>query len=188
MKIYVDYDSTLNDMIFKWFYYIKKIGKEPGFEFHHINEWDHEVVIRYMEFFKNQDVWDADTILPLPGSVKFLNNLNSKHEVYILSHTLDRHGAKRDHILRHYPFLINDQVILCQTKKSNYTKGALLIDDAVHNIKDHVETHNGVGILFNYLGLYKYNLDLDPLESVFKCETYQDVFETINQMNKNGLL
>ena len=74
-----------------------------------------------------------------------------------------------------------DVIHVTKDKKSVYTKGTILIDDASHNIIDHLENTRKHGILFDLNGEYGWNQDFYECERTTRATNYKEVLLCLAQ-------
>jgi 5'(3')-deoxyribonucleotidase len=152
-NIYIDYDSTLNNLCDEWIKWInKKFNTKYTVE--DITHWDwfgdRFGVEAYT--FLTTDIFDNDIIKPKENSQLFINILKSCYgsdRIFIISDTPNSYqSSKANHIKRHYK--ISDSNIIFTKDKHKYTKDGILIDDKLENVIDHCLHNNKMGVVFSY--------------------------------------
>lgn len=180
MKIWLDLDNTLNDLIFKWIDYCNELtGK--SIKVTDVKYWNHVFDIFGEEcaltFFSNQP-FEQNIIKPLKESTKFVETLKNDYEVIILTDTFWKmEPEKRKWIETHFP---NTDYILSKGDKYKYIdKNDIFIDDNTNHIKS---AKCNLKILFNYKNMYNWTLQHPQLlqEDTVKVSTdYNEVIELI---------
>ncbi len=158
MKIYIDYDSTLVNLIDPWIDWANEkysVNLSPS----DVNRW-----FFFSEVFGKEadDFWrskkynhytDKDILQPYPGAVDFVQKVQSqygKENVYIISSTRDHHTqAKIEHV-EHYFQISGRNFIPIAKDKHTCTSDGVLIDDYALHVMQHVKYNKHPGIVFNY--------------------------------------
>ncbi len=104
---------------------------------------------------KVRDLWENrgfyKYVKPFSTSKWFLDQLKEKYEIFIITRSHpDIVGEKEYHAKLH--FGIRENFISVHGHKYPHTVGGPLIDDATHNIEDHIINNSQPGILFNMNG------------------------------------
>lgn len=155
-KIFVDYDSTLNNLDEAWAKWINEnynadISRPDILHWNWIeNKFGHGAC----DFFKDPNIYaNEDVIWAISGSKSFINRLcyiYGKENVYII--TASANGTtetKDDHIMRNFGRSVLRKNIIHTHDKYAYTMEGILIDDAVHQIEKHCLRNNQLGIVFD---------------------------------------
>lgn len=172
MKIFVDYDSTLNDMSYAW---VAWINKTYGVEFtdKDVTHWEWYKDLPHDAFKWFKDGVAFNEILPLPDSQEFFKDINKNHEVKILtaSHA-NMLEPKNEHILKYY----GTCDVIHEHKKWKHAVDitTLLIDDRPLNCIKWVEA-GGVAILFNHDGRYEYANTAYKHALLLKVRSYEEI-------------
>lgn len=90
-------------------------------------------------------------VKPFETSKMFLKELNKHYEVYIVTKSHLKVQYEKDYHAK-FHFGIRDNIIHVDHHKSHYTVNGPLVDDATHNIEEHIITNSQPGILFNMNG------------------------------------
>lgn len=179
MKIFIDYDSTMNNMSYAW---IAWINKTYGTSFVCSD-------VTYWEWFQDieQDAfkWFTDEIAfteiqPLPQSQEFFDYLNSKYAVDILTHSHPNMvKLKNEHILEHY----GASYVIHHKNKWDYAKdeSTILIDDRPLNCIEWVKA-GGIAFLFNHELNYVYSETEMEHRNLIKVNTYEQIVEKLKDM------
>lgn len=206
MNIYVDYDTTLINLIDPWVKWINDKYK-VNITTQDINRWYFlgEVFGKEADnFWKEENHYiDKEVLLPYDGAIDFFKTLQKKYgrkNVKIISSTRDHHTKdKVAHMAEYFgvdPNSVNiakdnntsDQndyeIILTSKEKYSYTKGGVLIDDYPLHVLEHIHFNQEPGIVFNYNNRFgwckesNYGLD-DGIP-----EIHQKDFRTVNDFYK----
>jgi len=202
MKIYVDYDTTLVNLIDPWVEWINE-RYSVNISSADINRWYYlgEVFGREADDFWRSDRYnhytDKDILLPFDGAVDFLHALQSKfgkESVFIISSTKDHHKEEKIEHATHYFGISPKQFIPIAKSKFEVTGNSILIDDYPLHVMEHIKHNKQKGIVFNYKNRFgwcrecNYELDdtltdyMDILDnSYFSIATsYQQILEELN--------
>jgi len=182
MKIFVDYDSTLVDLIDGWLKWIKKThGHKIKTE--QITEWNwlsntHGEAMN--DYWKINGVYNRD-VKPISGAVMFmdaLRNLYGEESVFIISAShCGMENEKAEHAKKH--FGIDPGYFMHKHEKYRYTSDGILIDDAPHYIAQHIRANEKPGILFNYRNRYGWAyLPGNPL--LMRASSYAEALQQVN--------
>lgn len=179
MKIYVDYDSTLNNMTYAWLEWInEKYNRNYTNEDVTHWEWYEDLDIDAFEWFN--DGLAFNLINPLPNSQEFHNYLSNKYETHILTSSkaiMKEH--KNIHIKEHY----NTESVIHHHNKYEYATNekSILIDDRPKNCIDWVEA-GGTAFIFNHDNNYRYS-DCDyKHRNLFRVNNYEEIKEVLNKL------
>ena len=187
MKIFVDYDTTLVNLIEPW---VKWINNK-----YHVNITSKDINRWYFlgEVFGQEadDFWrsekynhytDKDILLPYDGAVNFLHTLQKQfgeENVFIVSSTKDHHKVEKIEHAQHYFGIEKKQFIPVNKSKYNLTQGGILIDDYPLHVMEHIRHNQQKGIVFNYENCFgwcqKSNYALDT--------TLTDFMDIVNDKN-----
>jgi len=74
-----------------------------------------------------------------------------------------------------------DVIHVTKDKKSLYTKGTIIMDDAKHNIIDHLENTSNDAILFDLNGEYGWNKDFYECERSVRANSYEQALNAFDQ-------
>jgi 5'(3')-deoxyribonucleotidase len=88
---------------------------------------------------------------PFPTSKWFLEKLKERYTINIVTKSHPKVACEKEYHAK-FHFGIRDNFFSVEGCKSKFTEGGILIDDATHNIQDHILTNNQPGILFNMNG------------------------------------
>lgn len=174
MLVYVDYDSTLNNMAYSW---IEWLNAEYGRNYTHEDvthwNWYDELDVNAFKFFWNG--LSFNLITPLPESQDFFSHLREEYETIILTSSSERMKKHKDrHIAEYY----GEANVIHHTEKWEYAchpeRKCILIDDRPLNCIRWVES-GGVAFLFNHDGNYKYSETDFEHENLIKVTDYETI-------------
>ena len=164
MKIFFDYDNTLNNFVFVW---VDWIRREHGIKIETSDiehyEWISENFGKEMnQLWLDPEVYSITgkpKISPLPGMEELVSVCMDKfgeENVKIITTSpknQDLRWMKEAHI-EHFFGIKSDNVIHA-IDKHNFTGNNILVEDYYYNAQKHVEVNPfGHSILFNYEGFY----------------------------------
>ena len=202
MKIYIDYDTTLVNLIDPW---VKWINEKYNVNLStlDINRWYYlgEVFGREADDFwrhpKYNHYIDKDVLQPYEGAVEFFKTLQKKfgeENVFIISSTKDHHKEDKIKHAMHFFGIQKQRFIPVNKEKYHITKDGILIDDYPLHVMEHIAYNEQKGIVFNYEGRFgwcrqcNYELDktLDKYKSLVENEmflvksSFEEIIEEIN--------
>lgn len=180
-KISLDFDSVL------WNLEImarRKIEKHYGKIFlpHQISHFDF-----YKDYPEAEKAFssfeDYQTAEPIQGSVEFLKELITiygENNIQIVTSSPVNIIKEKEKLIKE---IYNFENIIHSHKKSKHTKNTILIDDAIHNIKDHVVTNEQPALLFDLNGTYGWNKEkVEKLyKNVHRVHNYEEVKEKLKK-------
>lgn len=139
MVILVDMDDTIEQLLAAWLRAANaRYGRSVRYE--DVTDWD--VSLAYPGLRREQIYAIPDqpgfwaTVEPIPGAAEALQRLMAAgHQVLIVTATERESLVEKmdDLLFKYFPFLNWDQVII--TKKKQYIRGDVLIDDGPHNLE-----------------------------------------------------
>lgn len=174
MKVFIDYDSTLNDMSYSWVAWINKTyNRNYGNKDVTHWEWFKDLDINPFVWFEQQIAFTE--ILPLPKSQEFYAKIAEEFTTAILTSSHENMVVAKDaHILEHY----GECEVIHHHEKWQYVtedKICVLVDDRPLNCIKWVEA-GGIAILFNHEANYKYaETDNTHENLLFACD-----YETVS--------
>ena len=175
MKIYIDYDNTLINLIDPWILWINN-KYNVNFTSNDINCWHFlgEVFGKEANDFwrceENNPYADKNILQPHHGATEFLNTIQNqfgKNNVTIISSTMEHHQIEKFEHAQYYFGIKKEQFIPVNghAEKHTFTKNGILVDDYPLNIMKHVHYNQQKGFVFNYNDSFgwckKYNFILD---------------------------
>lgn len=180
MTILVDMDDTIEGLMDSWLDFIhKKHGIELRSE--DIKEWDMRKAFPTLtsdEIFAplfEERMWQ--NVKPFRDAIEYLPKLiEAGHDVVIVTAShFDTVAMKvRNVLLKHFPFIKYDNVIIASRKQ--LIRGDVLVDDAPHNLIG----GDYAGILFNA----PHNRSFPAEEHGFKrASNWKEVFEIIQEID-----
>ena len=118
---------------------------------------------------------------PIEGSINFVETLKKifgAHNIQIVTNTYPSIIIEKTKMIHQ---IYGVEQIFHTSEKYKYTKGTILIDDALHNIEAHIKT-DSPGIIFD-LG-YGWNQEKmeEQHENVYRAKSYNDVLKILHQM------
>lgn len=153
MKIYVDYDSTINDLDSKWCKWIFKHYKDKITSKDILSwTWIEDTYGKGANsFFQNPDIYSKDIIKPLKNSQNFIDtiiDLFGYENIYIITSSYPGTEIEKEyHICRYFP--IKSDNIIHSNQKWKHTHDGILIDDNIHTVRDHCKYNKQFGIVFD---------------------------------------
>jgi len=196
MKVYVDYDTTLVNLIDPWVEWINE-KYNVSLLADDINRW-----LFLGEVFGKEanDFWrseqynhytDKDILQPYDGAVDFFHALQKqfgKENVIIISSTRDHHTKEKIEHAQHYFGINKEQFIPVNKEKYSFTKDGILIDDYPLHVMEHIEYNKQKGIVFNYENRFGWckqsNYVLDGTLSNFMDVVKDEKFSIISSYQK----
>lgn len=194
MRIYLDYDSVLNNLGPAWTRWIQKTfgHKVTLQDMIHFN-WLDETFPGANDFWKTPGIYHSD-VLPLPRAVDFVRaceRLVNPEDVFIITSSPENMEREKDaHIALHFGILA-DRIIHAHDK-APFTKDGILVDDHPKNCIAHINAHSTPAILFNLNGEYGW---AEPSRYSFYEPEYHDryllratSYESVIQHIRNRML
>lgn len=189
MKIYLDYDDTLVDLIGPTLSWIGvQRGQSPCARSEMVT-YDY-LPRRYgdwvAEYWRKPHTYFTD-IQPLDGAIEFVEDLKSKygkHNIFIVTRAaFEIREEKAEHA--EYYFGINPENVLFNWDKFMVTKNGILIDDYIENVLGHVSKNLLPGILFNYQNRNPWaNTDIQS-DWVRIASTYKDITSILGELHED---
>ncbi len=202
MTVFVDYDTTLVNLIDPWVEWINK-KYNVTISSNDINRWYYlgEVFGKEADDFWRSEKYnhytDKEIFQPYEGAVDFFHTLQEKfgaENTFIISSTRDHHKEEKIKHAKHYFGIDEKQFIPVNKEKYNVTKNGILIDDYPLHVMEHIEYNKQKGIVFNYENRFgwcrqsNYMLDrtLSDFMNVVEDEkfsiatSYQHIIEELN--------
>lgn len=184
MNVFVDYDSTLNNMSYSWLNWLNRTYNR-AYVTENVTHWEwwNELDVDAFRWFKDQIAFTE--IQPLPMSQEFYKYLQENFETFILtsSHPNMLH-AKDAHILEHY----GKCDVIHHHEKWEYAttdnKVCILIDDRPLNCTKWVEA-GGIAFLYNRNGEYLYAETSIEMQGLHKVENYEEIRVILEQLKEN---
>ena len=158
MTVFIDYDTTLVNLIDPWVEWINK-KYNVTISSNDINRWYYLGEVFGSEannFWKSEEYnhyTDREIFQPYEGAVEFFHTLQDmfgRENVFIISSTKDHHKKEKIEHAKHYFSISNDQFIAVEKGKYTLTSGGVLIDDYPLHVMDHIEYNKHKGIVFNF--------------------------------------
>lgn len=182
MKIILDYDATLVDLMGPWLNQLK---------------WTHKVNlttkdVKYFGWLRDalghnaDDFWRTpgvyDIVHPLPLAQEFVNKLfQMGYEVEVCSSS---HEAMFEEKEAHCKKLFGLKMTHSHAKHE-LTEGCILVDDCPRHIHAHTrENRTNLGLIFNHKGQYGWAKPLVPHRYVRVVKTYRQIINLIG--DKDG--
>lgn len=177
-RISVDFDDVLYDLN----YLNKKFIKEnygidikskdvTSFSYYYEN------YPKIMELWSNFDLYSKSG--PIPDAVDFFKELREickKDDLQIVTSSFDSIKEQKDEMIKD---MFDFDKVIHTKNKSQFTKNSLLIDDALHNIEDHVLTNNNHAMIFDRDYGWNRNRNLERLKKVQRVHSYEDILKAI---------
>ena len=179
MKLYIDYDTTLVDLIDPWLSWINK-KYDVSLRSIDINRWYFlgEVFGPEADDFwrskKYNHYTDIMIYQPYFGAVAFfktVQKLYGKENVFIVTSTRDHHTIDKLKHAKHYFNIQDEQFITVNKEKFHKTTDGILVDDYPLHVFEHIVNNKRKGIVFNYENRFgwcqPYNYHLDQTLSKY---------------------
>jgi len=199
MKIFLDYDGTLVNLIEDWVLWINKTY-QTNFSIGDVTTYDWFLDVRkdghkrdVFSYFDNNAPYllsSGDITRPISGSQDFVSSLQNidEIEVSILTATHDPQleQTKDKHITYFYGGSIP---IIHEKKKEKYAtcditqKGSILIDDNPTHCLDWAKC-GGIALLYTRDGDYSYSVLPKKHPSIIPVNNYNEAFEAIARLQK----
>jgi len=127
--------------------------------------------------------WDNYKKAPfVDGALEFIEELKKRYGVSALQIVTSSPVSIQEEKTKMITDILGIDVIhVTKEAKSIYTKGTILIDDATHNIVDHLENTSDFGILFDLDGQFGWNKEFIPCERSARNETYDEVLQCLEK-------
>ena len=206
MNIYVDYDTTLVNLIDPWVQWINK-KYDVSLQTTDINRWYFlsDVFGREANDFWKSEHYnhyiDRDIYKPYIGAKDFFRTLQSKFgkdSIFIISSSRDHHITEKIKHATHHFGIDKSNFIPVNNQKYGLTKNGILIDDYPLHIFEHIHHNNNYGIVFNLDNRFgwarKCNYQLDPTldeyiniaqdEKFFVATSYDQIISQIDNIQK----
>ena len=158
MKIFIDYDTTLVNLIDPWVSWVNK-KYNVTIASSDINRWYYlgEVFGKEADDFWKSEAYnhyeEKDFLQPYEGAVDFFHTLQKMYgtkNIFIVSSTRDHHRVeKMKHAIHHFG-IEAEQFLPVNKEKYKTTTGGVLIDDYPLHVMEHIASNREKGIVFNY--------------------------------------
>lgn len=180
MKIGIDFDGVMNNMLETW---VEWLNKEHGahVKAEDVTEWELSKKYPYLDksdLFKplnTPEFWDEVTIKhEAPEVVEKL--IAEGHEVYVITSTHYKilpYKFKRS-LFAHFPYLTKENLIVTYNKA--LINVDLLLDDGVHNLKD----FRGIKVVFDA----PYNRDF---EGDYRVATWKEFYILVSGLARGNI-
>ena len=182
MKVYIDYDSVLNDMCHAWIVWLnEKYGTT-----HHLRDVDDWEWFRNLEhdaFYWFRDGVAFKRIIPLPESKEFMKYVKKEFDAQILTASSSMMIKHKDNHIKKY---FGKQNVIHHKEKFEYVEvdiPCILVDDNPHNCEAWVKA-GGVAILFNYNDEYNYSREVVTHDRLFKATSYTAVENLLYELRE----
>ena len=211
MKIFIDYDTTLVNLIDPWVNWINK-KYDVNIETTDINRWYFLSDVfgeDANDFWKSEEYnhyIDKDIFMPYSGARDFFDyivNEFGRDNVFIVSSTRDHHTKEKIEHAKYYFGINESNFIPTGSEKHSLTKNGILIDDYPLHIFEHIHHNDNFGIVFNLENRFGWcrecNYELDPTLGSYMnvknnkkfsiATSYNDVVRQLNKIKegvKNG--
>jgi 5'(3')-deoxyribonucleotidase len=120
----------------------------------------------------DESLWKS--LKPLPNSQKYLEILNNKYKVKIVTASYYKTiSIKMDWLFHYYPFLKWEQVTITEDKLS--VKSDICIDDALHNLIG--------GNYYKILYSYPWNQNVDDIQNnLIRVNDWSEIYNEIEKI------
>ncbi len=191
MKLFIDYDTTLVNLIDPWIDWINE-KYHVNIMASDINRWYYlsdvfgEDANDFWKSEKYNHYTDRDIYQPYKGSINFFHKAQSmfgRENVYIISSSRDHHVKEKIQHAKHYFGVDENNFIPVKRSKYELTQDGILIDDYPLHVMEHIHYNDHHGIVFNYENRFGWcresNYTLDPTLSNFLDITDDKKFEIV---------
>lgn len=155
MKIFLDFDSTLNNIVNPWLDWIyDKFGERVLSE--ELTSYDfleRKFGYHATTFWKTPGVYDK--VQPLFGALEFVESLRQMNvdEIKIITSSPEgMQDEKNSYLKRVFGFDSCD--VIHSFEKFKHTSNSILVDDYDKHILTHISNNKSPGILFNFKNKY----------------------------------
>jgi len=146
-KLYIDYDSTLNNLGEVWVKWINQ-KYHTNIRQEDIAHWDwleEKFGKDANDFWKDKNIYENDIVKPIDGAVKLVSDLSMKFDVSIVTSSYPGTETSKDvHISKYF----GKSNIIHEAQKYKVTGDGVLIDDRRSTIVDHCKMNSKIGIIF----------------------------------------
>jgi len=152
--IFVDLDSTLNNLIIAWVEFLS-IKEGKPYTLQDIDKWD-----SIYHLFDNPDIflkeYYFDLVKPQDKAEEFMEELSKIDDVVIITDTNEKDAKEKRRWLNRY--FTEYKVIFSNNDKYSYMKeNDILIDDKFYAVYDAVNKAKAWGLLYRCNNQYCYN-------------------------------
>ena len=163
-RISIDFDNVLynleglNCKVTKDIYGVEITPKDIAYQDYYLDHYPEESKIwsSFEEYSKGSF---------FQGDKDFIEELKNKYELQIVTASAIEISEEKDKMIYER---YGDIKIIHTKEKYIHTKDSILIDDAIHNIKDHIEKNKDPGILVDRGYGWNQNFEIVPRVSSFK--------------------
>lgn len=184
MKIYCDYDGTLNTLDFAWINWINKTYN-TNFTLKDVKHWDwieENFGSSGNDFWKNSIIYDLDIVKPFDKAIFFIKQLQKiygKDNISIITHSYPGTEKAKDSQIAAW---FEDINIIHAEDKSSITNNGILIDDRPCSVAKHCKLNNQYGIVFTNNDQYGWAV-VDPVlddweqikDKIYFLKSYDDI-------------
>ena len=158
MKVFIDYDTTLIDLIHPWLHWVNQ-RYNTYLTPNDITRWyflREELGEEVDDFWKSDAFnWyrDKNVLQPFCGAVDFVKQLQhdiGQENVWIISSTKEHHKLEKLAHIVHYFDIQEHNCLLVGKEKYLYTSNGILIDDYPLHVMEHIHHNQQKGIVFNF--------------------------------------
>lgn len=158
MKLFIDYDTTLVNLIDPWVDWINKkyhvnILASDINRWYYLSEVFGEEANDFWKSEKYNHYTDRDIYQPYEGAIDFFHKVQKmfgQDNVYIISSSRDHHVKEKIQHAKHYFDCNEKNFIPVKRSKFGLTKEGILIDDYPLHVMEHIHYNNQHGIVFNF--------------------------------------
>lgn len=184
-NIFIDFDSTLNNLIEVWVDFTNKVYN-TNISSKDILHWDwmSENFPSSDLFWQDKNIYN-ELVKPREGAVNFIKILKQYFNVVILTTTYNGlEEAKESNIRRYF----GDVKVIHSNEKYLHTIGSILIDDKPKTVNDHSNINNCLGILydenfsFGWGKLTKKNLENNISHKLCIARSYDEILKLITNL------
>jgi len=180
-KISLDFDGVVYDLDTLHQVFIKETYGE-NYSTTDATYWEY-LYERYPSIVKVWTDWAIYKTAPfIDGAIDFVDELKKRYG----SESIQFVTSSPESIQKEKTKMIEkifglDVIHVTKEKKSIYTNGTILMDDAKHNIIDHLENTPNQAILFDLNGAYGWSKDFKVCERSVRAKSYADVLKIFEE-------
>lgn len=141
----------------------------------------------YKKYPKIIEMWASwelySKLQPIEGAVQFVNDVKERvgdKGLQIVTSSPDSIQGPKVKMIQEMFDIEKVFQVSNGTKKSTFTRGTILVDDALHNIDDHIKT-GSKGIIFNLNNTYGWNKEDRNHPLIHRASNYKEVLAILDK-------
>ena len=182
--IYIDLDSTLNNLIYAWIDWCNK-NEEKNFTIKDVKTWRglEKLYSNPYEFFKIKP-YKNNLVQPFEGAKKLIENLKEFDKVCIISDTYKHQEEEKSYFIENH-FGKIPKILSSFDKELYINKNDILIDDNFENVYKVLKKKNAKCILFKPKD-YQYNDFIFNNVNFKKATNYIEIYKYVKEFYIGG--